>query len=179
MKLKGTKTEKNLMEAFSGESQAAVKYEYYSSQAKKDGYVQIQKIFDETARNEKAHAKVWFKLLHGGDVPTTTENLQDAANGENYEWTDMYKEFAATAKEEGFDEIAELFDGVAEIEKHHEKRYLTLLDNINENLVFERDEEVVWICQNCGHIYTSKKALDICPVCAHPQSHMEIYTQNY
>ena len=153
MELKGSKTEKNLMAAFAGESQARNKYTYYASKAKKEGYEQIAAIFEETANNEKEHAKMWFKQLHGGTVPSTIENLKDAANGENYEWTEMYEEFAKVAEEEGFTEIARLFRGVGEIEKHHEERYLKLIDNIDKNLVFKKDEEVVWICRNCGHVY--------------------------
>ncbi len=179
MELKGTKTEKNLLAAFAGESQARVKYEYYASQAKKDGYEQIAAIFDETSRNEKEHAKLWFKYLNGGKVPTTTENLKDAAEGENYEWTEMYKEFAITAREEGFDEIADLFDGVAGVEVEHEKRYLQFLGNIDNNIVFQRDDKVKWICRNCGHIYEGQDALELCPVCAHSQSYMELKAENY
>ncbi|QRN86076.1 rubrerythrin family protein [Clostridia bacterium] len=176
-KLKGTKTEANLWTAFSGESQARNKYDYFSSQAKKDGYVQIQKFFEETALNEKEHAKIWFKLIHG--VNSTTENLKDAAAGENYEWTDMYKGFAETAKAEGFDDIAALFEGVAEIEKHHEERYLALLNNIEKERVFERDMECKWICQNCGNIHYGKKAPEVCPVCDHPQAHYALLSENY
>jgi len=179
MKLKGSKTESNLLAAFAGESQARNKYSYYASKAKKDGYEQIAALFEETANNEKEHAKIWFKKLHDGAVPDTIENLKDAAAGENYEWTEMYKEFAETAKEEGFDEIARLFEQVGEIEKHHEERFKVLLDNINNNIVFERDEERVWICRNCGHIYYGKKAPDVCPVCDHPQSYMELKAENY
>ena len=179
MELKGSKTEKNLMAAFAGESQARNKYTYYASKAKKDGYEQIAAIFEETANNEKEHAKMWFKQLHGGNIPDTLTNLKDAANGENYEWTDMYQEFAETALEEGFEEIARLFKGVAEIEKHHEERYLKLVDNIENNLVFERGEEKVWICRNCGHVYVGEKALDVCPICNHPQSYMELKSENY
>lgn len=179
MDLKGTKTEKNLMTAFAGESKARVKYEYYASQAKKDGYNQIQEIFEETSRNEKEHAKLWFKALHGGKIPSTEENLLDAANGENYEWSDMYKEFAETAREEGFDELAKLFDGVAGVEKEHEKRYLHFLDNIKEGKVFKREDERLWKCRNCGHIYSSKEALELCPVCDHPLAHMELKAENY
>ena len=179
MELKGSKTEANLMAAFAGESQARNKYSYYASKAKKDGYEQIAAIFEETANNEKEHAKIWFKLLHGGNVPDTLTNLKDAASGENYEWTEMYKEFAITAKEEGFDDIADLFNMVAEIEKHHEERYLKLVDNINNNLVFEREGEKVWICRNCGHITYSSNAPEVCPVCAHPQSFMELKAENY
>ena len=177
--LKGSKTEKNLMEAFAGESQARNKYTYYASKAKKEGFENLAAIFEETANNEKEHAKIWFKQLHGGDVPSTVENLKDAANGENFEWTEMYKEFAETAKEEGFAEIAFLFEKVGEIEKHHEERYLKLVDNIENNLVFEKGEEKIWICRNCGHVYKGKKALNVCPVCNHPQSYMEVKNDNY
>ncbi len=177
--LKGTKTEKNLMEAFAGESQAHVKYMYYASQAKKDGYVQIQNFFVQTANNEKEHAKLWFKALHGGKVPTTTTNLKDAAGGENFEWTDMYDRMAKEAEEEGFDEIAKQMRGVLAIEKRHEERYLKLLKNIEENKVFEREEEQVWECLNCGHLHVGKKALTVCPVCDHPQAHFEIEATNY
>ncbi len=179
MELKGSKTEKNLMAAFAGESEARNKYSYYASQAKKDGYVQIGAIFEETAGNEKEHAKLWFKELNGGAIPSTLDNLIDAANGENYEWTDMYAEFSKVAREEGFDRIADLFDGVAEVEKHHEERYLKLIANINEDLVFKKGEEVIWICRNCGHIYKGKEAIDLCPVCAHPKSYMELRAENY
>mgnify|MGYP001116450047 FL=1 len=179
MELKGSKTEANLMAAFAGESQARNKYTYYASQAKKEGYEQIAAIFEETANNEKEHAKMWFKELHGGSVPTTLENLKDAAAGENYEWTDMYKEFAETAREEGFDQIANLFEMVGEIEKHHEERYLTLLGNVENDKVFHKDEEVVWICRNCGHVYYGKDALKVCPVCKHQESYMELKATNY
>lgn len=179
MELKGSKTEQNLMTAFAGESQARNKYDYYASKAKKDGYEQIAAIFEETARNEKEHAKLWFKLLHDGDVPSTEQNLKDAANGENYEWTDMYKSFAETAREEGFNDIAFLFEGVAQIEKHHEERYLKLLGNIENNLVFQKGEEKVWICRNCGHVYVGEKALEVCPICKHPKSFMELKADNY
>lgn len=179
MQLKGSRTEKNLMKAFAGESEARNKYSYYASKAKKDGYEQIAAIFEETANNEKEHAKLWFKQLHDGEVPDTLTNLHDAANGENYEWTTMYKEFAEVAKEEGFDEIARLFSAVAEIEKHHEERYLKLVGNIDNNIVFERGEERVWICRNCGHITVGNKAPEICPVCNHPQSFMELKADNY
>ena len=158
MELKGSKTEANLMAAFAGESQARNKYTYYASKAKKEGYEQIAEIFEETANNEKEHAKLWFKELHNGEVPSTLENLKDAASGENYEWTEMYKEFAETARAEGFDNIAKLFESVGEIEKHHEERYMKLVGNIENNLVFERDEEKIWICRNCGHSYKGKKA---------------------
>ena len=179
MELKGSRTEANLMAAFAGESQARNKYSYYASKAKKEGYEQIAAIFEETANNEKEHAKMWFKELHGGSVPDTLTNLKDAANGENYEWTEMYKEFAEVAEEEGFTKIAELFRGVADIEKHHEERYLKLVDNIENNLVFERGEETVWICRNCGNVYVGKVAPKVCPVCDHPQSYMEIEAKNY
>ncbi len=179
MELKGSKTESNLMAAFAGESQARNKYTYYASKAKKEGYEQIASIFEETANNEKEHAKMWFKLLNDGDIPDTLTNLKDAASGENYEWTDMYKSFAVTAREEGFDDIAYLFESVGEIEKHHEERYLKLVGNIENNLVFERGEEKVWICRNCGHIYVGKSAPKVCPVCKHPQSYMELKAENY
>ena len=179
MELKGSKTEKNLMTAFAGESQACVKYQYYASQAKKDGYVKIQNIFTETSNNEKEHAKLWFKALHGGKVPTTTENLKDAAAGENYEWTDMYATMAKEAREEGFDDIAVLFEGVAAIEKEHEERYRKLLANIEGDLVFSKDGDVIWQCSNCGHICVGKKAPDVCPVCDHPQSYFQIKAENF
>ena len=172
--LKGTKTEANLMTAFAGESQARNKYTYYASQARKDGYVQIAKIFEETANNEKEHAKMWFKLLHGGAVPSTAENLLDAAEGENYEWTDMYAKMAEEAKEEGFDDIARLFAGVAAIEKEHENRYRKLLANVEGGLVFSRDGDTIWQCSNCGHIIIGKKAPEICPICSHPKAYFEI-----
>lgn len=176
--LKGSKTEANLQTAFAGESMARNKYTYFASKAKKDGYVQIAKIFEETANNEKEHAKIWFKLLNGG-MPSTPENLKDAAAGENYEWTDMYAGFAKTAREEGFDHIAELFDGVAAIEKEHEERYRKLLANIEGGLVFSRDGDMVWQCMNCGHIVIGKKAPEVCPVCAHPQSYFCLRAENY
>lgn len=179
MNLKGTKTEKNLMEAFAGESQARNKYTFYASKAKKDGYVQISNIFEQTANNEKEHAKLWFKYLHGGSVPSTVENLKDAAAGENYEWTDMYAEFAKTAKEEGFARIAYLFEEVGKIEKEHEARYLKLLDNVENELVFSKDGEKIWKCRNCGHICIGKEAPKVCPVCEHPQSFFEIKAENY
>ena len=179
MNLKGTKTEANLMEAFAGESQARNKYTYYASKAKKDGYVQIAKIFEETAANEKEHAKIWFKLLHDGAIPSTIENLEDAANGENYEWTDMYDRFAKEAREEGFDEIADLFEGVAKIEKEHEDRYRKLLANVKGDLVFSKDGDCIWECSNCGHVVVGKKAPEVCPVCAHPQAYFQIKAQNY
>ena len=177
--LKGSKTEKNLWEAFAGESQARNKYTYFASKAKKDGYEQIAAIFQETADNEKEHAKLWYKLLHGGDIPTTTDNLKTAAEGENYEWTDMYDRMAKEAKEEGFDEIAALFEMVAKIEKEHEERYKKLLENVEGDLVFSRDGDVIWKCRNCGHIVIGKKAPEICPVCKHAKSFFEIKAENY
>lgn len=179
MELKGSRTEANLMAAFAGESQARNKYTYYASKAKKDGYVQIGKIFEETAKNEEEHAKIWFKLLHGGAVGPTEENLQDAAAGENYEWTEMYATFAKEAKEEGFDHIAFLFESVAKIEKEHEERYLKLLGNLKDGLVFSRDGEMIWVCSNCGHIHMGKAAPEMCPVCAHPQAYFHIKAENY
>ncbi len=178
MDLKGTKTEANLKAAFAGESEARNKYTYYASKARKDGYEQIADIFEETARNEKEHAKLWFKLLHGG-IPDTIENLKDAAAGENYEWTDMYKTFAEEAREEGFESIAKLFEGVGEIEKEHEARYRKLLANIEGGLVFSRDGDMIWQCANCGHIVIGKEAPKVCPVCAHPQSFFQIKAENY
>ena len=177
--LKGTRTEANLMAAFAGESQARNKYSYYASKAKKDGYEQIAALFLETAENEKEHAKIWFKLLHGGSVPSTIENLEDAAAGENYEWTDMYAGFAKEAKEEGFDDIAALFEMVAKIEKEHEERYLKLLANIKEGVVFSKDGDAIWKCRNCGHIVIGKAAPELCPVCAHPKAYFEIKAENY
>jgi len=177
--LKGTKTEANLQTAFAGESQARNKYTYYASKAKKDGFVQIAKIFEETANNEKEHAKIWFKLLHGGEMPDTRDNLLDAAEGENYEWTDMYAGFAVEAREEGFDEIADLFEKVAAIEKMHEERYRKLLANVKDGLVFSRDEDMMWECSNCGHIVIGKKAPEICPVCKHAKSYFMIHPTNY
>ena len=179
MELKGSRTEANLMAAFAGESQARNKYSYYASKAKKDGYVQIAEIFEETANNEKEHAKIWFKLLHDGEVPTTSKNLLDAAEGENYEWTDMYAEFARVAKEEGFTRIAFLFEKVGEIEKHHEERYRKLLANVEGELVFSREGDTVWQCANCGHIVIGKKAPVKCPVCDHPQAYFQELAQNY
>ena len=179
MELKGSKTEQNLMTAFAGESQARNKYTYYASKAKKDGYEQIAALFEETANNEKEHAKLWFKLLHDGEIPGTMENLKDAAEGENYEWTDMYAGFAETAKEEGFTKIAFLFEEVAKIEKEHEERYRKLLKNIEDEVVFSSDEDKIWICRNCGHIVIGKKAPEVCPVCAHPKSFFERKAQNY
>ena len=179
MELKGSRTEANLMAAFAGESQARNKYTYYASKAKKDGYVQIAKIFEETAANEKEHAKLWFKLLHGGEVPGTLDNLRDAAAGENYEWTDMYDQFAKEAREEGFTQIAALFEGVAAIEKEHEERYRKLIENIEGGLVFSRDGDCIWECSNCGHIVVGKKAPEVCPVCAHPKAYFQIKAYNY
>ncbi len=177
--LKGTKTEANLWAAFAGESQARNKYSYFASKAKKDGYVQIASIFEETANNEKEHAKIWFKLLCGGKIADTMENLKEAAGGENYEWTEMYPTFAKEAREEGFDEIADLFEGVAAIEKEHEERYKKLLSNIEGGLVFSRDGDMIWQCANCGHICVGKQAPEECPVCAHPQSYFQIKAENY
>ena len=179
MELKGSKTEQNLLAAFAGESQARNKYTYFASKAKKDGYEQIAAIFEETANNEKEHAKMWFKELNGGTVSSTIENLKAAADGENYEWTDMYETFAKEAEEEGFTEIAEKFRGVAAIEKHHEERYRKLLKNIEDEVVFSKDEDKIWICRNCGHVVIGKKAPDVCPVCAHPQSYFEVKAENY
>lgn len=179
MELKGSKTESNLMAAFAGESQARNKYSYYASKAKKDGYEQIAALFEETANNEKEHAKMWFKELHGGSVPSTEENLADAIDGENYEWTDMYQEFAKTAREEGFDRIAKLFESVAEIERHHEERFKKLLKNIEDKVVFSRDGDSIWICRNCGHVVVGSEAPAVCPVCAHPQSFFELKSENY
>ena len=179
MELKGSQTEKNLQTAFAGESQARNKYSYYASKAKKDGYNQIAAIFEETAANEKEHAKIWIKLLHDGKVPDTITNLKDAAAGENYEWTDMYAGFAKTAKEEGFDHIAQLFKMVGEIEKHHEERYKKLLANIEGGLVFSRDNDMIWQCSNCGHIVVGKKAPEVCPVCDHPKAYFQIMPDNF
>lgn len=177
--LKGTKTEANLMTAFAGESQARNKYTYFASKAKKDGYVQIANIFEETAANEKEHAKMWYKLLNGGAIGSTIENLKEAADGENYEWTDMYAGFAKEAREEGFDTIADLFEGVAAIEKEHEERYRKLLANIEGDLVFSKDGDVIWQCSNCGHICVGTKAPEVCPVCNHPQSYFQVKAENY
>jgi len=179
MELKGSKTEANLMAAFAGESQARNKYTYYASKARKEGFEQIASIFEETANNEKEHAKIWFKLLHDGNVPTTTENLTDAANGEHYEWTDMYAKFAEEAKAEGFEKIAYLFDAVGKIEKEHEERYKKLLQNINEDKVFKKQEKVIWVCSNCGHIHEGTQAPGVCPVCNHEQAFFEIKLENY
>ena len=179
MELKGSKTEKNLMEAFAGESQARNKYTYFASKAKKEGYEQIAAIFQETADNEKEHAKLWFKLLNGGEIGTTEENLKAAAEGENYEWTDMYERMAKEAREEGFDHIAFLFDGVAKIEKEHEERYKKLLENVKDGKVFEAGEIKIWKCRNCGHIVVGTKAPEICPICAHPKAYFEIKSEKY
>lgn len=177
MDIKGTNTEKNLWAAFAGESQARNKYTYFASKAKKEGYEQISAIFQETADNEKEHAKIWFKLLDG--IGSTPENLKEAANGENYEWTSMYKEFAEEAKEEGFTTIAKLFEMVAAIEKHHEERYLELLKNLDENTIFKKDGKVFWKCRNCGHIHEGEKAPGVCPVCDHPQAYFEVVCHNW
>lgn len=177
-KYEGTKTEKNLMEAFAGESMARNQYTYFASKAKKEGYVQIAALFEETAANEKEHAKLWFKLLNDG-IASTPENLKSAANGEHYEWTDMYDRFAKEAKEEGFDQIAALFEGVAAIEKEHEERYRKLLANIEGGLVFSKDGDAIWKCTNCGHIHIGKQAPEVCPVCSHPQAYFEIKAENY
>jgi rubrerythrin len=177
--LKGSKTEQNLMCAFAGESQARNKYTYYASQAKKDGFVQISKIFEETASNEKEHAKIWFKLLHGGSIPKTLDNLKDASEGENYEWTQMYPEFAKVAQEEGFDEISELFTMVANIEKSHDERYKKLLSAVEGGKVFHRNSPIVWECANCGHIFAGENAPEICPVCKHPKDYFFEKCENY
>lgn len=179
MELKGSQTEKNLWYAFAGESKAHTKYEYYASQAKKDGYVQIQNIFLETSRNEKEHAELWFKALHGGSIPTTLDNLKDAAAGENEEWTQMYADFAEEARKEGFADLAELFDGVGGVEKEHEARYRRLIERINKGEVFKRDDVYAWKCGNCGHIHVAKEAPDECPVCTHPREYFEIRCENY
>ena len=179
MELKGSKTEENLRKAFAGESEARNKYTYFASKAKKDGYEQIAAIFEETAQNEKEHAKLWFKELMGGEIKSTEENLKMAADGENYEWTDMYVEFAKTAREEGFTRIAYLFEEVGKIEKEHEERYRKLLDNVNGELVFSKDGDRIWKCRNCGHIVIGKNAPKVCPVCNHPQSFFEIKAENY
>ena len=177
MELKGSKTEANLWKAFAGESMARNKYTYYASKAKKEGYQQIAALFEETANNEKEHAKIWFKLLHG--IGSTEENLKDDASGENFEWTDMYARMAEEAREEGFDDIARLFDGVAAIEREHEERYLKLLQNVEEGTVFKKGEKKVWICRNCGHIVDSESAPELCPVCSHPQAYFELRVINY
>ena len=179
MELKGSKTEQNLWAAFAGESQARNKYTYFASKAKKEGYEQIAAIFEETANNEKEHAKMWFKELHGGEIQSTEENLLAAAEGENYEWTDMYDEFAKTAEEEGFKALAAKFRMVAEIERHHEERYRKLLKNVEDKVVFSKDGDAVWVCRNCGHIVVGKQAPAMCPVCAHPQAYFELRSENY
>ena len=179
MKLEGSKTQANLAAAFAGESQAHTKYLYYASKARKDGYVQIGDLFEETAKNEKEHDKIWFKLLHNGEVPGTQDNLKDGAAGENYEWTDMYAGFAKTAREEGFDHIALLFESVGKIEKTHEERYRKLLSNIEGGLVFSKDGDTIWQCSNCGHIVVGKSAPQVCPVCSHPQSYFQVKAENY
>lgn len=179
MELKGTQTEKNLLAAFAGESQAAIKYTYFAAKAASDGYQQIGALFSETAANEREHAKIWFKLLKNDAIPPTEENLKEAADGEHYEWTDMYAEFAADARKEGFDHIAHLFDAVGAIEREHERRYLKLLENMENGLVFSREGDTIWICRNCGHIVIGKKAPEVCAVCAHPKSYFEIKAENY
>ena len=179
MELKGSRTEQNLMTAFAGESQARNKYTYFASKARKEGYEQIAAIFEETANNEKEHAKIWFKELNGGEVPTTTANLLAAAEGENFEWTDMYAEFAKVAEEEGFTRLAYLFKAVGAIEKGHEARYRKLLKNVEDGIVFSRDGDTIWQCRNCGHIVIGKQAPGVCPVCAHPQSYFEVKASNY
>lgn len=178
MELKGSRTEANLMSAFAGESMATNKYTYFASKAKKDGYQQIAAIFEETAGNEREHAKMWYKILSGG-IGDTLENLGHAAEGENYEWTDMYNKFAKEAREEGFEEIARLFDGVAAVEKEHEERYRKLISNIEQGIVFSRDGDMVWVCRNCGHVVIGKEAPEVCPVCAHPQGYFQIKAENY
>ena len=179
MDFKGSRTQANLMAAFAGESQARNKYTYYASKAKKEGYEQIAAIFTETADNEKEHAKMWFKELHDGAVPSTVENLRDAAAGENYEWTEMYREFAEVAREEGFGRIASLFELVGSIEKEHEERYRTLLLNVKNEMVFSKDGDAIWQCSNCGHIVIGQKAPDVCPVCKHPQAYFQMKAENY
>ena len=179
MDLRGSKTEANLLTAFAGESQARNKYTYYASKAKKDGFEQIARIFQETADNEKEHAKIWFKLLHNGAVPSTVENLKDAAAGENYEWTEMYAEFAKVAREEGFHQIAALFEAVGAIEKEHEERYRKLLANVEGGLVFSRDGDQIWQCANCGHVHVGKAAPEKCPVYDHPKSYFQLKAENY
>ena len=179
MELKGSKTEANLLAAFAGESQARNKYTYYASQAKKEGYEQVAELFLESAENEREHAKIWFKQLHDGAVPGTIENLKDAASGENYEHTQMYVQFEKDAREEGFDQNANLFKMVGEIEKHHEERFLALLKNLESGAVFEKDQVVVWKCRNCGHLHVGKTAPKVCPVCKHPQSYFEVQAQNW
>ena len=178
MELKGSKTEANLQAAFAGESMATNKYTYFASKAKKDGYQQIAAIFEETAANEREHAKMWYKLINGV-IDSTLENLGHAAEGENYEWTDMYSEFAKVAREEGFEQIAALFEGVAAIEKEHEERYRRLIANIEQGVVFSKDGDTIWQCRNCGHICIGKEAPEVCPVCAHPQSYFQVKAENY
>ena len=179
MEFKGSRTEANLMAAFAGESQARNKYTFYAAKAKKEGYEQIASIFEETANNEKEHAKLWFKYLKGGAIGATTENLKDAAAGENYEWTEMYKGFAEVAEQEGFTEIANTMRLIAEVEKSHEERYRKLIQNLEKNIVFKADEETVWVCRNCGYIYIGKEAPEVCPACKHPQSYFERKAENY
>ena len=179
MNLKGSKTEANLQTAFAGESQARNKYTYFASKAKKEGFEQIAAIFLETAENEKEHAKMWYKFLNGGEINSTAENLKDAAAGENYEWTSMYAEFAKTAHEEGFEDIAKKFEGVAKVEKEHEERYKKLLDNVTKELVFSKDGEKIWQCRNCGHICIGKEAPEVCPVCDHPKAYFQLKPENY
>lgn len=179
MNLKGSKTEANLQAAFAGESQARNKYTYFASKAKKEGFEQIAAIFLETAENEKEHAKMWYKFLNGGEINSTAENLKDAAAGENYEWTNMYAEFAKTAREEGFEDIAKKFEGVAKVEKEHEERYKKLLDNVTKELVFSKDGEKIWQCRNCGHICIGKEAPEVCPVCDHPKAYFQLKPENY
>ncbi|GHV07911.1 rubrerythrin [Clostridia bacterium] len=179
MDLKGSRTEANLLSAFAGESQARNKYTYYAAAAKKGGYEQIAAVFQETADNEKEHAKIWFKLLHGGTIPGTAANLADAAGGENYEWTEMYKQFAEEAKAEGFAQIAFLFEKVGEIERHHEERYRALLKNLESDIIFKRGEKTYWICRNCGHIHQGAEAPEQCPVCAHPKAYFQVYNEQF
>ena len=179
MDLKGTKTEKNLQEAFAGESMARNKYTYFASQAKKEGFVQISKIFEETANNEKEHAKIWFKYLQGGSIKSTMENLVEAAQGEHYEWTQMYSDFAKDAKEEGFSDLAYLFEAVAKIEKHHEERYQKLLASIKDETVFKKETKITWECLNCGHLHTGEKAPELCPVCKHPKAYFAQSANNF
>lgn len=179
MNLEGSKTQANLMAAFAGESQARTKYTYYAQKAKKDGFVQISKIFEETAKNEREHAEIWFKYLHNNQIPDTAVNLKDAADGENYEWTDMYKEFAETAKEEGFTDLAYLFEEVGKIEKEHEERFRKLLSNVENGLVFSKDGDAIWQCSNCGHIHFGKEAPMVCPVCKHERAYFQLKAENY
>lgn len=179
MNLEGSKTQANLMAAFAGESQARTKYTYYAKKAKKDGFVQISKIFEETAKNEREHAEIWFKYLHNNQIPDTAVNLKDAADGEHYEWTDMYKEFAETAKEEGFADLAYLFEEVGKIEKEHEERFKKLLSNVENGLVFSKDGDAIWQCSNCGHIHIGKEAPMVCPVCKHERAYFQLKTENY